>query len=245
MQVQNIYLDLSPDYIPFIIQATDAAGLKTSPTVDNLIIYIENAADAAWSNTEIAGSPFDPIQVNAKTGLWGVLVPKSAFSFGNYYVCLWECTIDGVTTGRVEVYFALNASQVKANVTNLDAAVSSRSTLTAAQVWAAGGRALTTPGDYKANVSALATEGNATANKTAVIAEVDANEAKIDTLNAMIRYLNGKGTVNVATVAIPGRNIVGGMLESEDRYISATVKLHIEYTYDSSKNVVGTAFTVI
>jgi len=114
-----LILDLYPAYIPFIVQCTKGAGDKIDPTVDNLIIYEEGGADAAFDSTTITGSPFDPAQVNAKTGLWGVLIAKTAFTVGNFYIALWEMTVDGITTAKVERYFACNASQFKADVSAL------------------------------------------------------------------------------------------------------------------------------
>ena len=48
------------------------------------------------------------------------------------------------------------------------------------------------PNTYKADVSALATEANATANKNAIIIEVDANEAKIDTVDTVVDAIKVK-----------------------------------------------------
>ncbi len=44
----------------------------------------------------------------------------------------------------------------------------------------------TNKGDYKADVSALATEANATTNTNSIITEANANEAKIDTIDANV-----------------------------------------------------------
>lgn len=114
-----IYLDLAPAYIPFLVQATKGDGSKIDPTVDTLIIYEEGGADATFDSTTITGSPFDPAKVNAKTGLWGVMVAKTAFTAGKWYVALWEMTVDGITTAKVDRYFACNASQFKADVAAL------------------------------------------------------------------------------------------------------------------------------
>jgi len=109
-----LFLDLFPAYIPFIVQCTKAAGDKIDPTVDNLIVYEEGGADATFDSTQITGSPFDPAKVNAKTGLWGVLIPKTAFTAGKFYLALWEITVDTKTTAKIERYFACNAAQFKA-----------------------------------------------------------------------------------------------------------------------------------
>lgn len=123
--MENLILDLYPAYIPFVVQCTEADGDVVNPTVDNLIIYEEGGADATFDSTTITGSPFDPVQVNAKTGLWGVLVAKSVFTAGKFYIALWEMTVDTKTTAKVERYFACNSSQFKAT---------GYSTLTAADV---------------------------------------------------------------------------------------------------------------
>lgn len=88
--------------------------------MDNLIIYEEGGADATFDSGQIAGSPFDPAQVNAKTGYWGVLVAKTAFTAGKFYLALWEMTVDSITTAKIERYFACNASQFKADVSVVD-----------------------------------------------------------------------------------------------------------------------------
>jgi len=121
-----IYLDLSTTYIPLLVQCAKGTGDKVDPTVDNLIIYEEGGADGTFDSTTITGSPFDPAQINSKTGLWGKLIAKSAFTAGKWYLVLWEMTVDSVTTAKVERYFACNASQFKADVSNLDVAVSTR-----------------------------------------------------------------------------------------------------------------------
>lgn len=117
--MKSIFLDLSPSYIPFIVQCTKSVGDKIDPTVDNLIIYEEGGADAVFDSGQITGSPFDPAKVNSKTGLWGILVPKSALTAGKWYIALWEMTVNGVATAKVEKYFVCNASQFKADVSGL------------------------------------------------------------------------------------------------------------------------------
>jgi len=112
-----IYLDLSPDYIPFIVQCTQADGTKINPTVDNLIIYEETGADASFDSTQITSSPFDPVQVNAKTGLWGSMIPKSELTSGYYYIALWEMTVDGNATAKVDVYFVCDSTDFQSDVT--------------------------------------------------------------------------------------------------------------------------------
>lgn len=121
--MELLILDLLPAYIPFMVQCTKAAGDKINPTVDNLIIYEEGGADATFDSGTITGSPFDPVQVNSKTGLWGMLVAKSAFTAGKFYIALWEMTVDGVTTAKIERYFACNASQFKADVSTISSNV--------------------------------------------------------------------------------------------------------------------------
>lgn len=123
--MKTLFLDLYPAYIPMLVQCTKAAGDKVNPTVDNLIIYEEGGADGTFDSGTIAGSPFDPVQINAKTGLWGILVAKTAFTAGKFYVALWEMTVDGVTTAKVERYFACNAASFKATgFSTFDPAVS-------------------------------------------------------------------------------------------------------------------------
>ncbi len=84
---EKLILDIYPPYIPFLVQCTKAAGDKINPTVDNLIIYEQYPGDSTFSSGTITGSPFDPAQINNKTGLWGVLIVKSAFTAGQDLYC--------------------------------------------------------------------------------------------------------------------------------------------------------------
>ena len=92
-----------------------------------------------------------------------------------------------------------NKADYKADVSNLDATVSSRSSHSATDVWSVGTRTLTSFGtliaDIWANVSrtltgigasGIASEVNATTNKGLIITEIDANETKIDSLDTKI-----------------------------------------------------------
>ena len=66
---------------------------------------------------------------------------------------------------------------------------------TAQQVWEyanGGGRALTTPNDYKATVTDYATETNATTNTTNIQTNIDANETKIDLIQTDTTAIDGK-----------------------------------------------------
>ena len=125
MQIILLPLDLLPTYIPFVVQCNKADGTKSDPTVDNLIIYEEGGADATFDSTQITGSPFDPAQINSKTGLWGKLIAKSAFTAGKLYIAVWEMTVDSKTTAAVELYLACNASDFKASLITLESRLSS------------------------------------------------------------------------------------------------------------------------
>jgi len=114
MKLQPLYLDLLPAYVPLLVQCSAADGTKTDPTVDALTIYEEAGADGTFDSTQVAGSPFDPAQYNSKTGVWGVLVAKTVFTAGRFYVLVWELTVDGVTASHTEVLFACNAASFKA-----------------------------------------------------------------------------------------------------------------------------------
>lgn len=109
-QAKPLILDQCPTYIPFLVQCSDGSGEATNPTVDSLIIYEEGGADSTFDSTQITGSPFNPAQVNSQTGLWGVLVAKSLFTSGKFYVCYWEMSIDGTAAAHVEVYHAVNST---------------------------------------------------------------------------------------------------------------------------------------
>ena len=226
-----LYLDLLPAYIPFEVQSTDGTGAVLDPTgTPTVSIYEEGGADGTFDNSGIAGSPFTLAKINAKTGNYGILVAKSALTAGKIYRCLYELTVDGIATAKEENYLALNSASFKADVSNLDVAVSTRapsseydtemgridvdlstrSSHTAANVWTTGSRELSTPNSYKADVSAVATELNATANKDEVIVEVDANETKIDTAITDIGTVDGKvDTVdtNVDSIKVKTDNI--------------------------------------
>jgi len=111
--MKNLYLDLQPDYIPFVVQCTKAAGDKIDPSASSLIIYEENGGDTDFSSSQITGSPFTISKINSKTGLYGVLIPKSSFTAGKYYLCLWELTVDDIATAGQELYFCCNAESFK------------------------------------------------------------------------------------------------------------------------------------
>lgn len=112
--MKNIFLDLYPTYIPFLVQCTKSTGDAVNPTVESLVVYSEGGADATFDSGTITGSPFSPAQVNSQTGLWGVLVAKSAITAGNFYIAVWSMTVNGVATAKVERYFACNAASFKA-----------------------------------------------------------------------------------------------------------------------------------
>jgi hypothetical protein len=130
-EISTLYLDLLPDNIPFVVATTKGDGEKSSPSLDNLIIYEDDGTDAVEIVVadEIGNSPFDPINIptdGVKTGVWAINIAKSNFSAGKFYVFLYEFTIDSIATHKIEVYFFTNSSNFKADVSNLDAAISTR-----------------------------------------------------------------------------------------------------------------------
>jgi hypothetical protein len=102
--LNELNLDLWPDYIPFERQATKSDGTKINPTVATVSIYEEGGADATFDNVQITGSPFTCSIINAKVGNYGVLVDKSLFTVGKIYRVLYEWTVDGITTAAEENY---------------------------------------------------------------------------------------------------------------------------------------------
>ncbi len=108
--MKTLYLDLLQDHIPFFVQCTNGKGKIENPSTYKLTIYEEDGEDAFFSNKEISGSPFTPININSKTGLWGVLIPKSAFRSGKYYLALWEMKVDGINSAKAEKYFVCNST---------------------------------------------------------------------------------------------------------------------------------------
>jgi len=111
--MKNLILDLQPDYIPLTIQCTTSDGTKTDPSSYTVTLYEEDGGDSTFSSTQVTGSPFTLAKINSKTGYYGVLVPKTVFTSGKYYMLLWELTIDGVTTAGQEIYFACNSGSFK------------------------------------------------------------------------------------------------------------------------------------
>ncbi len=180
----QLILDLAPIRHSFEVNCAKADGTPVDPTgTPTVTIYEEGGADGTYDSGQIAGSPFTIAKINAVTGNYGILVLKNLFTVGKIYRALFQCIVDGISAKITDRYLAIEAPQFKANVTNLDAAVSSRSSHTAAQVWAAGGRTLTTPGDYKATVSALALEANVQAHAAAALTA----DAKLE----FIKQING------------------------------------------------------
>lgn len=99
-------IDLMPDYIPFLVQCSNGLGEKTDPSSAKLTIYQETGNDNVFSSVQIPESPFTLEKINDSIGLWGVLIPKTSFAKGNFYLALWEMTIDGTDSVKVERYFA-------------------------------------------------------------------------------------------------------------------------------------------
>lgn len=153
-----LILDIGTDYISFEKQATKTDGTKINPTVATVRIFEEEGDDANYGNVEVSGSPFTCNIINGKVGNYGALVSKALFAVGRMYRALFEWTVDGIDTASVEIYSAINASQLKAT---------GFSTHNAAAIWAAANRELSTPANYKANVSPLALEATLTAMKGA------------------------------------------------------------------------------
>jgi len=125
------YLDIEPANMPFTIQSTKSDGTVINPTVDTLVIYEKDGTDAneIVVADEIGNSPFDPVNIptdGVLTGFWQIMIAKVNFTAGRYYIFRWQFTVDGIITAKTETYFMTNTSNFKANVTNLDAAVSSR-----------------------------------------------------------------------------------------------------------------------
>jgi hypothetical protein len=127
--VKLLILDLLPNYITFEFQSVKTDGTKFDPTgTPTVSIYEESGADGSYDNSQITGSPFNMAKINSKTGNYGVLVDKSLFTAGKIYRILFEATVDGTDTSKIETYYAVSSASFKADVSNLDALVSSRST---------------------------------------------------------------------------------------------------------------------
>jgi hypothetical protein len=115
-----LILDKLPAYISFEKQATKADGTKSDPTgTPTVSIYEEGGADGSYDNSQITGSPFTCAKINAKTGSYGVLVDKSLFTAGKVYRALYEWTVDAIDTAAVDLFLALNSSDLKADVSAL------------------------------------------------------------------------------------------------------------------------------
>jgi hypothetical protein len=122
------FLDLLPAGFPLEFTSTDSTGLKTDPSVATVRVFEEDGGTGAFDNNELTGSPFTLTKINGKTGNYGVKIAKSLFTAGKYYRCLFEATVDSIDTSSEITYFMINSSSFKADVTNLDTLVSSRST---------------------------------------------------------------------------------------------------------------------
>ena len=115
----NLYIDLYPDYAPFPIQATKSDGTVIDPTnLTNAVnLYEEDGADGTFVNSVKA--QYTPVKINGKTGFYGILIPKTQFVAGKFYMLRWAPTVDSISTAKAEVYFALNSASFKANISNL------------------------------------------------------------------------------------------------------------------------------
>ena len=148
-EIIPLYLDQLPAYIPFTVQCSSTGSAAMDPSVDSLIIYEDDGASSTFASTTITGSPFDPAKVNSQTGLWGVKVPKSAFTAGKYYIVYWEMSIDSVAAAKVEVYLACNAANFKADVSGVSTFDPSTDQV---DVGSINGTVISGPDDLKAKV---------------------------------------------------------------------------------------------
>lgn len=115
MKTEPLIIDLAPAYISFEFQACKGDGTVLNPTgTPTLAIYEEGGANNTYDNSQISGSPFNLAQINSVTGNYGVLVDKSLFTAGKIYRAIYSGVVDGITTGKVELFQACNASQFKA-----------------------------------------------------------------------------------------------------------------------------------
>ncbi len=108
--MKYLVLPILKDYIFFDIPCNKGDGTKIDPTAISLIVYEDSGADSSTATTQITGSPFTPAKQNSKTGWYGQWIAKSAFTAGNYYLFLWEATIDGIATHWTERYLATSKS---------------------------------------------------------------------------------------------------------------------------------------
>jgi len=125
------YLDLLPDYIPFVVQCKNINGGKSNPTGGiDLKIYEQDGGtfgttdviESAYNDGLLNDGDFDagefddgfaelPIyKINSKTGYYGMLVPKSIFTANKQYLCLWETTVDNVQTAKREEITMMNSA---------------------------------------------------------------------------------------------------------------------------------------
>ena len=174
--ISTMYLDIIPAYVPFVTTSTQADGTKINPTSASLIVYEEDGLNATQITAvdNIVGT-FTPVIIPTdagQTGFYSILIPKSNFSANKFYIFLYIFTVDAITTHKVEVYFFQNSSSVKADVSNLDAAISTR---------APASEYDTEMGRIDAAVSTRATPANITAAHIATDADIAA--VKVDTVS--------------------------------------------------------------
>jgi len=123
-EVNIIYKDLAPDYIPFVVQFTAKDTSKTDPSHYGLEVYEEDCVDQNFSSEEAEiGSIFDdifsdtfgrnPEKVNSKSGLYGILIDKTYFTNNKTYRFIWQATVDSVQTSKEELYVFHSASDFK------------------------------------------------------------------------------------------------------------------------------------
>lgn len=117
--ISNLFLDLLPAFVPFAIQAIKSDGTIIDPTnLTNAVnLYEEDGLDGTFVNTIKA--QFTPVKINSKTGFYGVLSPKSNLDAGKFYMLRWNPTVNSIDTGSKEIYFIMNSSSFKANVSGL------------------------------------------------------------------------------------------------------------------------------
>jgi hypothetical protein len=102
-----------------------ASGEEYAGTVTG---YYQRMTGAPGAGTALSFSQF-----NSETGVYYAPIDTTGFTKGSYAV-LVEATVDGVAINVMHTFTVLDPADFKADVTNLDVAVSTRSTLTQAQV---------------------------------------------------------------------------------------------------------------
>ena len=199
----------------FIWSTNDADGASVTRTVDGTVsVYKDNGVSQS-----VAGVT-DTEDFDGLTGIHACTIDTSADVFyaigADYAVVLSAATIDGQTVNAVLAHFSIEnrfqevdavkisgssgaADNVEANIGNLDAAVSTRSSHTAANVWSVVTRALTDKAGFSLSTAGIQAIWDKATSGLTVVGSI--GKLLVDNINATISSRSSHAASAIWSVA--------------------------------------------